>query len=86
MKVPEGNDVYHWPEFKAFAARLGIAWDMATTDLVIEMSLEKCVRITHTYRGTDTSDWEETTTMHNKEYRTFRVPPKPSADEPDARV
>jgi hypothetical protein len=51
-----GHDVYHWPEFKAFATRLGIPWDLGTVFVTIELPLEGPVMITHKYQGETTED------------------------------
>lgn len=50
---PQSQEVYHWPEFIAFAKRLGIPLEIATMDLHIIMPLRECVIIQHEYRGED---------------------------------
>ncbi len=46
-----GEEVYHWPEFVAFAKRLGIEWELPTTTLTITLPLGDLVRIAHDYQG-----------------------------------
>jgi hypothetical protein len=50
----DGYTIYSWPEFKAFAQRLGIHYGHPTLDLNIFIPLEGFVTITHEYRGMDT--------------------------------
>jgi hypothetical protein len=75
---PDCLEVYRWPEFQAFAARLGIPFDLRTTRLVIELPGEGClVKVTQEYHGRDTaadvlSDRIDTTCLQNKQYRTSR--------------
>lgn len=54
--LPLSQEVYHWPEFKAFAKRLGIAGDLPTTNIVIAMLMNEPVKVYHTYRGYDMQD------------------------------
>ena len=35
---PTADEVFTWPEFRAFAKRLGILMDVSTTNLVIHLS------------------------------------------------
>lgn len=79
----DSHEFYHWPEFKALAKRMGLAWDFPTTDLVIKVPLHGIVEIVHGYRATEGEpDAVETTTAHNERWKTF----KPVAGhEPEGR-
>lgn len=80
------HDVYQWPEFLAFARRLGFMWDLSTRDVVIRMPLDGLVEIEHNYVGTDgppAGTPIDTTTAHNRVRRT-RIPARPYDDEPPA--
>lgn len=83
MKAPfSGHDVYHWPEFRALCERLGIAWELRTTHLVIEVPCDGLVTVRHEYRAGERDGQPEivdTTTLHNKTFRTGV--PMPSALE-----
>jgi hypothetical protein len=47
-------EVYCWPEFKAFAERLGIAYDAPTVRLVVVLGEpNEPVKIEHSYAGSD---------------------------------
>jgi hypothetical protein len=48
-----GLEVYHWPEFQAFANRLGIPLEAFTVDLFIEIPCDDLVKVFHVYRGVD---------------------------------
>ena len=48
-----GYEVYQWPEFEAFCERAGIAWDLPTKTLKIEMSEGEILAVTQTYMGQD---------------------------------
>lgn len=48
---PSGREVYHWPEFQAFAKRLGIDWNLPTVDLCIFIPLDGNVKVVHEYLG-----------------------------------
>lgn len=50
-KLIEGRDVYHWPEFKAFADRLGIPLELGTIDMLIFVPCEGRVRVIHEYQA-----------------------------------
>jgi hypothetical protein len=52
-KMVTGFDVYHWPEFKAFAERLGIEYELLTTNVTITIPVEGVVVIAHDYHGRD---------------------------------
>lgn len=49
----DGYTVYQWPEFRDFARRLGVMWDMRTIDLTIHIAEGECVKITQRYAGAD---------------------------------
>ena len=49
MSYAEGYDVFRWPEFQAFAKRLGLDTTLPTTDMCIFIPLEGSVRITQEY-------------------------------------
>ena len=51
VNPPESTEVYHWPEFKAFAKRLGIAYKKLTTKLTITLDCDCLVRVAHDYHG-----------------------------------
>jgi hypothetical protein len=42
-------DVYRWPEWKAFAKRLGIAEELSTVSLTIELCVGDTVVVTQKY-------------------------------------
>ena len=47
-------EAYHWPEFLAFAKRLGIAWTRRTISITISMPHpDDVVRIEQTYNATN---------------------------------
>jgi len=48
-----GREVYHWPEFRAFAERLGLEYELPTTEITITIPLEGLVTIAHDYHGKD---------------------------------
>lgn len=80
--MPEGQEVFHWPEFQALAKRLGIPLDLPTTSLTIVLEHEKLVQITHITYGedlqevpkTDNRPAVDTTTFHNEYFRTKQPP------------
>lgn len=49
----EGSDVYNWPEFKAFAERLGIDWALPTTKLTITLGVGELVLVAQDYHGSE---------------------------------
>jgi hypothetical protein len=72
---PLGFDVYHWPEFVAFARRLGLLWELGTYDTTITIPAEGTVKIEQSYRGNDTTLRPlivDTTTQQNAKWRTAR--------------
>ena len=50
-KLIEGYEVYRWPEFKAFCVRLGIPWELSTTDMLIFVPCEGRVKVIHEYQA-----------------------------------
>ena len=52
---PTGRDVWRWPEFQAFAKRLGIDTSKPNTSLSITLEMDECVKIHETYLSSDTS-------------------------------
>lgn len=50
-----GREVYHWPEFQAFANRLGIPLELFTVDLFIELPCDDYVKVFHVYHSVDGS-------------------------------
>jgi hypothetical protein len=52
-KYPFGKELWNWPEFKAFAKRLGIP-DVPTTELRLRIPMLEVVEIEQEYRGQDT--------------------------------
>lgn len=49
--VIDGRMVYQLPEFKALCERLGIAHDLPTTKIVLEIEMDKPLYVSHTYRA-----------------------------------
>jgi hypothetical protein len=52
---PTGYEVYHWPEFRAFAKRLGILWSVYTNEISLRLNVDEPVEINQSYRGVDRS-------------------------------
>lgn len=48
-----GRVVYNWPEFRAFAERLGVMWHLRTVEVIITMRPDEPVHVNHTYLGID---------------------------------
>ncbi len=48
---PDGSEVWRWPEFKAFAQRLGVYTEAPTTDLFIFIPCQGIVKIVQEYLG-----------------------------------
>lgn len=46
-------DVYHWPEFKALAARLGIDCSLQTTCITITLPVGGMVKVVHEYNASE---------------------------------
>lgn len=78
IDVPTGSEIWRWPEFQAFAKRLGVEPSLPTTRLIIDIGLSEAVKITQTYmadvnRQAETG-WPgvvETTAVHNEQFKTF---------------
>lgn len=53
-----GYNVWRWPEFIAFAERLGVVLsdDVQTTNLIIDIPHDGLTKITQEFRGIDKSD------------------------------
>ena len=70
-QTPLSYEVYQWPEFRAFCKRLGLAWELGTLDLNIDMPFDGVVKIRQSYHGNeDGQAYEErrsleTTTQHD---------------------
>ena len=47
------EDVFKWPEFQAFAKRLGISIEAETTHLIITLKVDECPLIFHEFLGQD---------------------------------
>lgn len=74
----DGYEVYRWPEFRAFAARLGFVWDLYTTDVTIRLAEGEAVIISHNYQGrAGPGGAVDTTNMHNETLRTYAPPARP---------
>jgi hypothetical protein len=43
------EDVYRWPEFKAFLERAGVDYEQGTTNITIILKLGKAPRVVHEY-------------------------------------
>jgi hypothetical protein len=73
----QGNKVYYSPEFRAFAEKFGIVWDIGTVELNIHLTVDEMV-ITQTYKGSVEKENEqepvETPTVHTGSFRAF-IPP-----------
>lgn len=54
MAFAVGKGVFDWPEWKAFAARLGIV-EVPTVGLTIRLHVDEVVRVTHDYLPTKPS-------------------------------
>lgn len=59
--VHDSRHVYSWPEFHAFASRLGILWNLRTINLRITMNHGERVLIEQTYAPVDTLSAREVT-------------------------
>lgn len=68
-----GYEVYRWPEFIAFAQRLGFKWDLRTIECTITMKRDELVRIDHVYAGNNDTPPPavNTTTMQNQQFATY---------------
>jgi hypothetical protein len=49
----DGHVVYGWPEFQAFAKRLGLMWDLSTRQITITLPAEGSVTISQDYAAHD---------------------------------
>lgn len=49
----EGQEVYHWPEFKALCKRLGVSWECETTKITITLAPGELALVCQDYQGTD---------------------------------
>lgn len=79
---PIGYEVWQWPEFRAFAERLGIELgeQLPTTGVAISIAYDKVVEVTHIYLAQDREHKPaETTNFHNQEFRTHQ--PLENSDE-----
>ena len=56
-KFPTSAEVLAWPEFKALCERLGVAHELPTTLLTIQLEMDEAVKIQQIYLG------EERTTL-----------------------
>lgn len=63
-------EVYKSPEFQAFCKRFGIAWDLATLDLVITFKRDSLLEVSQVYVLRPEKDVVDTTNAHNREYET----------------
>lgn len=72
-RAMDGYAVYSWPEFKAFAKRLGFMWNLRTVECTIVIREGSVVTIDHKYQGVDMPVGEPipTTTMHNQQIYTY---------------
>ena len=52
LQIADSSEVFSWPEFKAFAKRLGIS-DRATRKLTIRIAVGEIVEIQEAYLGQD---------------------------------
>ena len=83
-----GQDLYHSPEFKALCKLLGIAWELPTIDMVIDIPCDGVVKITQSYHGR--SDMKEYTANARKKWEemmsNLRPQSPPNDNGPDAPV
>lgn len=73
-----GYEMYRWPEFKALCARLGIAWDLPTGDMVITIPQDGMVMVQHEYQARVPKDADkaaivDTSNEHNETWRTKQM-------------
>jgi uncharacterized protein (DUF302 family) len=47
----QGYELYHWPEFQAFAKRLGIPLELGTIDIAIFIPCDGRVKVIHEYQA-----------------------------------
>jgi len=76
-------DVFRWPEFQAFAERLGIDLTQPIKDIIIRLPFDELAQYDLTLRGSDTkksqSGMIDTTTLHNDKWRT-KIPTESAGD------
>lgn len=85
---PSGWEVCRWPEYQAFAKRLGIDLELPYRDISIQLPMEECVSVTQNYLADDMTHQPkgavETTTVHNESLKTYKPSPiKPEGENPD---
>ncbi len=56
MRIISGAEIYAWPEFRAFAERLGIPLDVQLVNLSIRIDVRKSAEIILKCRGYDARD------------------------------
>lgn len=49
----DGYDVWRWPEFLAFAKRLGLDMGAPTTKFLLYISCDELVKVIHEFNGQD---------------------------------
>ena len=52
----DGFTLYHTPEFQAFCNRIGLIWELRTTNIVIRIPVEGLVEIEQTYQGSNNQE------------------------------
>lgn len=79
-KFADSFEVFRWPEFLAFAKRLGIPLELPITDLGIVLRMDESVKVDLGFRSMDLENQPpvETTSLHNKEWSTFQPPTETS--------
>lgn len=78
----DGYEVFHWPEFRAFARRLGIVWDLHTREITFTLREGEAVVIKQDYLGMEARNPNpDTTTLHNQQLRTSLPPREEQTDE-----
>lgn len=55
----EGYEVFHWPEFRAFARRLGLVWDLYTQEIMFTLKEGELVIIKQNYVANETRNPHE---------------------------
>lgn len=72
--VIDGWAVFQWPEFIAFAVRLGIPLDIDAKSMTIRIAIDEQPLITCEFSGREPHKKIDTTNAHTNTWRTFAVP------------
>lgn len=81
----DGYAVYQWPEFRAFALRLGVMVDHNTWEISFAIREGEVVEVNHRYVGFDAPQQGpiDTTTLHNETFSTAITSPVEGHDGDD---